>query len=42
MNGYELFHMSMRCIGIGFFVFLVALVILMLLGINNDPSQGDK
>lgn len=39
MTDYELFHLSMKCIGIGFFIFLAILVILMAIAPEDTPDD---
>ncbi len=37
MTGYEFFHLSMRCLGVGFFVFMAFLVVAM--AISRDADE---
>ena len=39
MTDYELYHLIGKCIGVGFFAFLAALVFLMALSRDNGDNQ---
>lgn len=39
MSGYEFFHLSMKCIGVGFFVAMAILVVLMAISSGDDGES---
>ena len=41
MTDYELFHLSMKCIGVGFLLFMAALVILSAISKAPDSPNDD-